>query len=80
VSAPTEELPLPVAAPSGLMSPLIVEADDTTWRTLEVFCLYRVVLSFFVGLAFLYLNRFFNLGIITPGTVLPTVVCYAVAS
>ena len=61
-------------------SPLIVEADDTTWRTLTVFCLYRIVLSVMVGLAFTYLNRFFNLGVITPGVVLPTVIGYAAMS
>ncbi|HUP28986.1 MAG TPA: ATP-binding protein [Usitatibacter sp.] len=80
MSSPTDELPLAASARAARATPLIVEADDTTWRTLEVFCLYRVVLSFFVGLAFIYLNRFFNLGIISPGTVLPTVVCFAVAS
>jgi len=80
VSAPTKELSLSAAARALRNSPLIVEADDTTWRTLEVFCLYRVVLSVFVGLAFVYLNRFFNLGVVSPGSVLPTVVIYVVAS
>ena len=60
--------------------PLIVEADDTTWRTLAVFCLYRIVLSVLVGIAFAYLNRFFNLGIVSPATVLPTIIAYSVAS
>lgn len=60
--------------------PFIVEADDTTWRTLTVFCLYRVVLALFVGVAFLYLNRFFNLGIVAPRTVLPAVITYTLAS
>ena len=58
--------------------PLIVEADDTTWRTLNVFCLYRVVLSVLVGLAFAYLNRFFNFGAVNPEAVLPTLVVYTV--
>ena len=80
MSSPTEKLGIPERMRASRLSPLIVAADDTTWRTLEVFCLYRVVLSIFVGLAFLYLNRFFNLGIISPRTVLPTVVCYAIAS
>jgi two-component system sensor histidine kinase PilS (NtrC family) len=58
----------------------MVAPDDTTWRTLVVFCLYRVILAVFVGGAFIFLNRFFNLGIQTPGTVVPTVVSYTVAS
>src|SRR5258706_9676913 len=58
----------------------MVVPDDTTWRTLVVFCLYRVILAVFVGGAFIFLNRFFNLGIQTPGTVVPTVVSYTRAS
>ncbi len=60
--------------------PLMVVPDETTWRTLVVFCLYRVVLAAFVGGAFIFLNRFFNLGIVTPGAVVPTVVTYTLAS
>ena len=62
------------------LSPLIVEADDTTWRTLAVFCAYRVVLAVFVGGAFVFLNRFFNLGIVSPSAVVPTLVSYTIAS
>src|SRR5438093_4862731 len=61
-------------------SPLIVEADDTTWKTLGVFCGYRIVLALFVGAAFAYLNRFFMLGILAPGAVVPTVASYTVAA
>jgi len=60
--------------------PLMVAPDDTTWRTLVVFCLYRMVLALFVGGAFIFLNRFFNLGVQTPAAVVPTVVSYALAS
>ena len=67
-------------APPSRPVPFIVEADDTTWRTLTVFCLYRVVLSLLVGFAFLYLNRFFNLGIVAPNAVFPAVVTYALAA
>jgi len=59
---------------------LMVVPDETTWRTLVVFCLYRVILAAFVGGAFIFLNRFFNLGIVTPGAVVPTVVSYTLAS
>ena len=73
--------PLPMAQrPKAPRFPLIVEADDTTWRTLAVFCAYRVVLAIFVGGAFVFLNRFFNFGIQSPEAVVPTVISYAIAS
>jgi two-component system, NtrC family, sensor histidine kinase PilS len=59
---------------------LMVAPDDTTWRTLVAFCLYRVILAVFVGGAFIFLNRFFNLGAVTPGAIVPTVVSFALAS
>ncbi len=72
--------PIAIApAPRGGMQ-LIAESDSTTWRTLAVFCLYRVVLAAFVGLAFVFLNRFFNLGSMNPGAVAPTLVAYSIAS
>jgi two-component system sensor histidine kinase PilS (NtrC family) len=80
MSAAVDELAMPRTASAPRTTPLIVEADDATWRTLAVFCLYRFVLSLFVGAAFLYLNRFFNLGVSSPQAVLPTVVSYVVAS
>ena len=61
-------------------APVIVEADDTTWRTLALFCLYRIVMSVLVGVAYAYFNRYFNLGVTQPTVVLPTIVAYAVAS
>ena len=54
--------------------------SSATWRTLAIFCTYRVVLSLLAGVAFLYFNRFFNLGVVSPAMVLPTIVTYAVAS
>ena len=68
------------AARPALPLPFIVEPDDATWRTLAIFCTYRVVLSVLAGIAFLYFNRFFNLGIIAPDAVMPTIVAYAVAA
>jgi two-component system sensor histidine kinase PilS (NtrC family) len=80
MSAAADELAMPRPIPALRSRPLIVEADDATWKTLAVFCFYRIVLSIFVGVAFLFLNRFFNLGVSSPAAVLPTVVSYAVAS
>ena len=69
-----------IGMPRKARTPLIVEADDTTWRTLAVFCGYRVVLAIFVGGAFVFLNRFFNFGVVAPAAVVPTVAAYAIAS
>ena len=77
MSSSAEELRIQRAPRPAL---LIVEADDTTWRTLWVFCSYRVVLAMFVGVAFVFLNRFFNFGILAPEAVVPTIVTYTVAS
>ena len=60
--------------------PLIVEADATTWQTLWVFCIYRIVLASLVGVAFVYFNHFFMLGIVQPGVVVPTALAYGLAS
>ena len=79
MSSVAEPVAVAQAVPSQ-RSVLIVEADDTTWRTLFVFCAYRVVLAILVGGAFAFLNRFFNFGIVSPGSVLPTVVSYTIAS
>ncbi len=67
------------AAPSA-RSLLMVHADETTWRTFSVFCFYRVVLALFVGGAFVFLNHLFNLGVVSPGMVVPTVTAYTIAS
>jgi two-component system sensor histidine kinase PilS (NtrC family) len=54
--------------------------DDTTWRTLEVFCGYRIVLAVVVGIAFGFFNAQVLLGAQAPAAILPTIVLYAVAS
>ena len=74
--------PVAISEPAGgaTRSRLIVPADDTTWRTLWVFAAYRVVLAIFVAGAFVFLNRFFNLGIVSPTAVVPTVVAYTLVS
>ena len=58
-----------------------VPADETTWRTLWVFCGYRVVLALFVVAAFAFLNRFFNLGPARAADVIvPTLAIYTICS
>ncbi|HET9651790.1 MAG TPA: hypothetical protein VFP36_06350, partial [Usitatibacter sp.] len=60
--------------------PLIAQADDTTWRTLAVFCAYRLVLSILLGFAFIFLNEIFQLGRLAPAAVVPTALAYFIAS
>ncbi|MGE5617257.1 MAG: sensor histidine kinase, partial [Bacillota bacterium] len=54
--------------------------DETTWRTLEVFCGYRLVLAAVVGVAFTVFNAQSLLGVEAPTLVLPTVMLYIAAS
>ena len=61
-------------------TPFVVAADDVTWRTLAVFCSYRVVLAVFVTVAFVFMNRFFNLGVLSPGVMAPTLAGYTILS
>ncbi len=70
-------MPDPARAPRS--GPL-TETDATAWRTLAVLCIYRVVLAAFIGVAFAFLNRIFNFGIVAPGAVMPTLVVYSIAS
>jgi two-component system sensor histidine kinase PilS (NtrC family) len=60
--------------------PLIARADETTWRTLAVFCGYRVILSVVLGIAYLLLNQVFQLGHLAPNVMVPTGLAYFVAS
>ncbi|HSJ99403.1 MAG TPA: histidine kinase dimerization/phospho-acceptor domain-containing protein, partial [Myxococcota bacterium] len=78
MSVAVPELPVPAKARSRIS--FVVEADETTWRTLSVFCSYRMVLALFVAAAFVFLNRFFNLGVLAPKIVVPTLIVYALAA
>ncbi|QJR15944.1 Adaptive-response sensory-kinase SasA [Usitatibacter palustris] len=57
--------------------PLVVAADDTTWKTLAVFCIYRLVLALLMGVGYAFFNNFLQLGIQSPSSVVPTLVTYA---
>jgi two-component system sensor histidine kinase PilS (NtrC family) len=69
--------PDPARAPRSGPLP---ETDATAWRTLAVFCVYRVILAAVIGTAFAFLNRIFNIGAVAPGAVLPTLLIYALVS
>ncbi len=60
--------------------PLIAEADEATWRTLLVFCAYRVLLAGLVGVAFARFNHFFALGVMEPALVVPTAIVYTLGA
>jgi hypothetical protein len=78
VSAAAEDLTR--AKPRLPRVPFVAEADEVTWRTLSVFCTYRVVLAIFVSSAFVFLNRFFNLGVMAPEVMVPTLATYTLVS
>jgi len=80
VSAAAEEVPLSSEPRVVERRRLIAEADDTTWRTFNVFCAYRVVLTLLLGSAFLFFNQLFQFGGTASGLVSPTVLAYAIAS
>jgi len=79
MSSAAEKMLMPDPARAPRSGPL-TETDATAWRTLAVLCIYRVVLAAFIGVAFAFLNRIFNFGVVSPNAVMPTIVGYAVAS
>jgi two-component system sensor histidine kinase PilS (NtrC family) len=60
--------------------PFAIQPDEVTWRTLTVFCTYRVVLALFVSGAFAFLNRFFNFGALAPEVMVPTLAAYTLCA
>ena len=79
MSSAAEKMLMPDPASAPRSGPL-TETDAIAWRTLAVFCIYRVVLAAFIGVAFAFLNRIFNFDIVAPGAVMPTLVVYSIAS
>ncbi len=55
-------------------------ADDTTWKTLLIFCGYRVVLALLIGAGYTFINSILQLGNQSPGAVVPTLVAYTFTS
>jgi two-component system sensor histidine kinase PilS (NtrC family) len=55
-------------------------ADETTWKTLEVLCGYRIVLAMIVAAAFGFFSADVGIGTQAPAFVLPTVILYTIAS
>jgi two-component system sensor histidine kinase PilS (NtrC family) len=80
VSSLTGKLAAATRRSAARSVPMGVPADETTWRTLWVFCGYRVVMALFVVAAFAFLNRFFNLGTLAPTVIVPTLALYTVFS
>ncbi len=78
-SAAEGRIAIPGRGPGARM-PLVGAVDDTTWKTLFVFCGYRIVLALLVAAGFVFLNNYIQLGAQLPGAVAPTLVAYLVAS
>ncbi|HEX6634551.1 MAG TPA: ATP-binding protein [Usitatibacter sp.] len=64
----------------GRSMPLIVAPDAATWNTLLIFSAYRVLLAGLTGVAFVYFNNFFLLGISQRSLVVPTTLVYGVVA
>jgi two-component system sensor histidine kinase PilS (NtrC family) len=60
--------------------PLVIAADETTWKTLSIFCGYRVVVVLVIGVGYAFFNAIFQLGSQVPAAVLPTLVAYGAAA
>lgn len=60
--------------------PLVIEADDTTWKTLSIFCGYRIIVALLIAIGYAFFNAIFQLGSQSPGAILPTLIAYTVAS
>ena len=65
---------------SGERAPVAASSDNTAWRTLLVFSIYRVVLALGLSGAYAFLNSFFQLGVKQPEIAVTALVGYAVAS
>ncbi len=65
---------------SSERAPLTAVVDDTAWRTLVVYSVYRIVLALGLSGAYAFLNSFFQLGIQQPRVAITALVAYAVAS
>ena len=80
MSLATREIGMRGPARAAPPTPLLAAAGEATWRTLQVFCAYRVVLAALVGVAFVFFNHIFALGIQQPELVVPTALAYGIAS
>ena len=60
--------------------PFIVTPDAATWNTLLIFSAYRVLLAGLVGVAFIYFNHFFLLGVTQRNVVVPTTLAYGLVA
>ncbi len=80
MSLATREIGMRGPARAAPPAPLLAAGGEATWRTLQVFCAYRIVLAALVGVAFVFFNHIFALGIQQPELVVPTALAYGIAS
>lgn len=66
--------------PPGERAPLAIAGDDTGWRTLLVFTIYRVILAIALSVGYAFLNAIFQLGVLQPGLAVGTLAAYTVVA
>jgi two-component system sensor histidine kinase PilS (NtrC family) len=74
--------PRPLALPERLRSrfPLVSEVDETTWKTLSIFCFYRILLALLVTAGYAFVNPVMQIGYQAPESVAPTLGAYIIVS
>ena len=79
-SAAPRTIPIAERARGLGRMPLVLAADDTTWKTLAIFCGYRIIIAILIGIAYAFFNAIFQLGVQSPGVIVPTLAAYTLAS
>lgn len=77
-TAQRAQVPLPDRLRSRI--PLVTAADDTTWKTLAIFCGYRILLALLICVGYAFFNPIMQIGSQAPGSVTPTLVAYVLVA
>jgi len=71
---------LPISERLRARIPLIEVVDDTTWKSLAIFCFYRVLLALVVAAGYFFFNSVLQLGSQQPESVAPTLYGYIIVA
>ena len=71
---------LPITERLRSRIPLIEAADDTTWKSLAIFCFYRILLALVVAAGYFFFNSVLQLGSQAPESVAPTLYGYIIVA
>ena len=63
-----------------LRVPLVGQPDETTWKTLWIFCGYRTLLALLISTGYVFANNALQLGSQSPGAIVPTLIAYIIVS